>query len=719
MIPVFLPFSCFFRFQFLCRRFPFIAALERHLVELNLRQAGVIMNVHAENTIDGTLAGWLRFTATLKSTDKNYKYAVRSEILDSWMRCRQAKVNPTDNRIHHQLEHTGLQVMLRQNQTLIKIAKPFMENLYRIVAGTGFVVVLTDVRGYIMEILGDKNALLNPITVSFFQGASWSEEEAGTNAIGTALVIKKPIQVSGSEHYCRKHHCLTCSAAPILDAQGKVMGILDVSGESTAAHSHTLGMVVAAAEAIMAQLSIRKKNNELKVINNRLTNIFNTMSDGVILIDNNGVISELNPVAQKILGAGLSEAKPGVQVESILGTKHTFIRRMLKCKESCPGVEIMLDTSQGLSHCLASGEPVTDEQGLVTGGVIILRPIKQIQSLVNRFIGHYGTLQFSDIIGESKAILEAVRIASLAATSMSNVLLQGESGTGKEIFAQAIHNRSDRRVGPFIAVNCGAIPRELIGSELFGYGDGAFTGAKRGGKPGKFELADGGTLFLDEIGDMPLEQQVALLRVLQERKVIRIGCDKVIPIDVRVICATNKHLMKEVERGTFRKDLYYRLDVISITIPPLRERSEDIVPLFNHFLEKMDKACRGLAVSPEVITRIVRYSWPGNVRELQNVVERIVSLTEGSLITVANLPQDICNWQPAVTAEVAVAYADDIRPNTFCRREQRRVYLAENERQEIVALLSSHRGNVSLTAKSMGVSRNTLYRKMKQYAIYN
>ncbi|WP_371381701.1 sigma-54-dependent Fis family transcriptional regulator [Sporomusa aerivorans] len=677
--------------------------------------------MYAENNFDGTLAGWLRFTSPLKNKDKNYKYAVRRDILESWIRCREAKVSPTDNRIHLQLEYTSLQVMLRQNQELIRIAKPFMENLYKIVTGSGFVVCLTDVRGYIMEILGDKDTLLNPITVSFFQGASWSEEEAGTNAIGTALVIKRPIQVSGSEHYCRKHHCLTCSAAPILDAQGNLLGILDVSGESTAAHLHTLGMVVAAAEAIMAQLGIRKKNNELKVINHRLTNIFNTMSDGVILVDNNGVISELNPVAQKILDADLGkpEVKPGVQVESILGTKQTFIRRMLKCKESCLDVEIMLDTGQGLSHCLASGEPVTDEQGFVTGGVIILRPIKQIQSLVNRFIGHYGTLQFSDIIGESKAILEAIRIASLAATTMANVLLQGESGTGKEIFAQAIHNRSDRRAGPFIAVNCGAIPRELIGSELFGYGDGAFTGAKRGGKPGKFELACGGTLFLDEIGDMPLEQQVALLRVLQERKVNRIGCDKVIPIDVRVICATNKHLMKEVEKGTFRKDLYYRLDVISITIPPLRERPEDIVPLFNHFLEKLDKQSRRLVVSPEVIERLVRYSWPGNVRELQNVVERIVSLTEGQLITLANLPQDICNRQPASVAGIVANSPDDTRPESVCRREQRRVYLAENERQEIVALLSSHRGNVSLTAKSMGVSRNTLYRKMKQYAIYN
>ncbi len=679
------------------------------------------MSFYVESSSNYISEAWQLFTTTKTYTNQDCDFSVRSTILDSWTRCRDAGVNPYDPCIHPQLDSISLRVMLRENRELINIAKPFMTNLYEVVEGSGFVVALTDMRGYIMELFGDEDAQTNPMTVSFFRGASWRESQVGTNAIGTALVIKKPIQVSGSEHFCFEHHSLTCSAAPILDAQGRVLGILDVSGAATAAHRHTLGMVVAAAEAIMAQISIQKKNNELSVMNNRLTNIFNTMSDGVILVDKQGVISELNPVAKQILGSGLqrAEVKPGIQVESILGARNPLLEKILKRKEACAEMELMLETSNGLSHCLASGETVTDAQGLVTGGVIILRPIKQIQSLVNRFSGHYGTLQFSDIIGGSKALLEAVRVASLAAASMSNVLLQGESGTGKEIFAQAIHNRSNRQAGPFIAVNCGAIPRELIGSELFGYGEGAFTGAKRGGKPGKFELACGGTLFLDEIGDMPLEQQVALLRVLQERRVIRIGCDKVIPIDVRVICATNKCLMTEVEKGTFRKDLYYRLDVISITIPPLRERSDDIVALFNYFLDKQDKHCRRFVVSPEVIERIVRYDWPGNVRELQNVVERIVSLTEGQVVTLANLPQEICNCKAAThSSRERLHFPASNIVESFCRREQRRRVLDENEKQEILELLYNHGGNVSMTARDMGVSRNTLYRKMKQHAIY-
>ncbi|HEY3425460.1 MAG TPA: sigma 54-interacting transcriptional regulator, partial [Negativicutes bacterium] len=526
-----------------------------------------------------------------------------------------------------------------------------------------------------------------------------------------ALALRKPIQVSGAEHYCRQHHCLTCSAAPIWDSRGQLIGILDLSGASYLTHLHTLGMVVAAAAAIMAQLVIQQKNRELTLTNKRLTNVFNTMSDGVLVIDQYGIINELNPVAKTIIGKSKEEIL-GLPAEKLFGDKSALYHKILRDKESFVDVEITTYTGKG---CLAAGEPITDERGNVTGGLIILRPLKQIKNLVNRFNGNYGTLQFSDIIGTSKGILEAIRVASLAANSIANVLLQGESGTGKEIFAQAIHNRSERNNGPFIAVNCGAIPRELIGSELFGYEEGSFTGARRGGKPGKFELAAGGTLFLDEIGDMPLEQQVSLLRVLQDRKVVRIGGDKVIPVDVRVICATNKNLLTEVDIGKFRKDLYYRLNVISIIIPPLRERVEDIVLLFGYFLEKMDKKLgRVFCIQPEVIERITCYDWPGNVRELQNVVERIISLTEDQNISLAHLPTE---FNPASgpaqqsVLPLVVKIAGD--------RQERRRRVAESERQEIMLLLNEHGGNISVTAQQLGVSRNTLYRKMRLYDIKN
>lgn len=639
--------------------------------------------------------------------------AVNPQIAESWLRCSKAGVNPYGNERHYRLDAKILSKVLKEKEILITIAKPFMSNLYEFVKGSGFVVVLTDENGYIMEMFGDEDTIQNPMTSNFFPGASWDEEEAGTNAIGTALVTRKPIQVSGAEHYCQKHHCLTCSAAPIFDANENIVGILDMSGSSHASHLHTLGMVVAAAEAIMAQLSVRRKNHELALINSRLTNFFNTVSDGVIMVDKRDTIIELNPAAKTILGRSLQSLQ-GLPVDRLVEKRVPSGQNTLSARQAYHDVEVMVETKDGPCCCLASGEPILNERGIVTGGIIILRPIKQVQNLVNRFSGYSATLQFRDIIGDSAAIQDVIRFATLAATNTSNVLLQGESGTGKEIFAQAIHNRSTQRLGPFIALNCGAIPRELIGSELFGYEDGAFTGARRGGKPGKFELASGGTLFLDEIGDMPLDQQIALLRVIQEKKVNRIGGDKMIPVNVRLICASNKNLLQEVEKGTFRQDLFYRLNVMAIIIPPLRSRTSDIPCLFSHFLDKLGNDWgRSFQVEPEVFAYLLEYNWPGNVRELQNVVERAASLAENGTIALRHLPAEVYSPSPG--------HVLDSIPDSrgLDCRQQRQKLAKDAERNKIMSLLNVCAGNVSQVARELGVSRKTLYNKMRNYAIQN
>ena len=638
---------------------------------------------------------------------------LRTQIVESWLRCNLEGVNPYDTRYHESLDNIALSELLNKKNKLIRVAKPFMENLYKFVAGSGFVVVLTDENGYIMEMFCDESTLKDPMITNFVRGASWHEYEAGTNAIGTALAIGSPIQVSGAEHFCQKHHCLTCSAAPIMDPSGQVIGILDMSGASHASHLHTLGMVVAAAEAIMAQLRIQQKNGELALINNRLSNFFNTVSDGVLIVDKQKRVTELNPAARTILGRSADNVI-GTPVDRLLDFRAPR-GSLLSTDERFADVEVMVDTKDGACHCLASGEPVMNELGEVTGGIIILRHIKQVQNLVNRFSGYYATLQFSDIIGESIEIREAIRLATLSASTASNILLQGESGTGKEIFAQAIHNRSAQNSGPFLALNCGAIPRELIGSELFGYEEGAFTGAKRGGKPGKFELASGGTLFLDEIGDMPLEQQISLLRVIQEKKVARIGSDKMIPVNVRLICATNKNLLQEVERGAFRHDLFYRLNVMSITIPPLRNRVKDIPLLFTHFLEKLGRDWGvKFDVELEVFDYLNQYKWKGNVRELQNVVERAASLAENGIISLQQLPVEFY-------ASFSHSSPGPIMQSTksFDNREQRQQLLRDTEKSRIVNLLNIHAGNVSRVAREMGLSRKTLYNKMRSYAIQN
>jgi transcriptional regulator with PAS, ATPase and Fis domain len=281
----------------------------------------------------------------------------------------------------------------------------------------------------------------------------------------------------------------------------------------------------------------------------------------------------------------------------------------------------------------------------------------------------------------------------------------GESGTGKEIVAQAIHNASSRKSGPFLGINCAALPRGLIESELFGYTEGAFTGAKKGGNPGKFELADGGTLFLDEIGEMPLDVQAILLRVLQENSIVRIGGREIIPINVRIIAATNKNLLDQVKMGHFRNDLFYRLNVLTITIPPLRERSEDITILSYHFLDKVNQRLgkNVSVISDEVLRLFYNYNWPGNARELQNIIERSVNITNGNTVLPSSLPDYVLNTAKLSNGNY-VPLSDLLS-------------ISEYEKQLIVSLLHKHQGNRAKVAKHLGISRSTLYRKFKEYNI--
>jgi transcriptional regulator of acetoin/glycerol metabolism len=637
--------------------------------------------------------------------------AVSALIAESWRKCARTGVNPANGTGRIVLENAALKRLVDKNRILVSLAKPFMQNLYQFFRASGFIIVLTDAAGYILESFGDSDPLKNARAINFLPGADWQDVSVGTNAIGTALATGAPIQVSGSEHFCLRHHAWTCSAAPITGQGGKIIAVLDLSGPADACTPHTLAMVVAAAEAISMQLALREKNRELALANKRLTSIFNTMSEGVILVDRHGVVDEINAVAGRIIDRPNADLV-GRPIEKLLGGSAPFTRRMLAEKQPYADVELLLPGQHGPSHCLLSGEPVTDGQGEVSGGVIVVRPIKQVRSLVNRFSGYFTTFSFGDIIGRSPAILETVHLARLAAAGAANVLLQGESGTGKELFAQAIHHHGPRSDGPFVVVNCGAVPRELIGSELFGYEEGAFTGAARGGRPGKFELAGGGTIFLDEIGDMPLEHQAALLRVLQERRLVRIGGSRVIPADVRVICATNKNLAAEVGKGTFRHDLYYRLNVIALTIPPLRDRGDDAGLLFGHFLARLGRERgRTFAAESAVLDAVRAYHWPGNVRELHNAAERAVSLAEGDAILLRHLPPETYAGGGPLAHRGVHGLAAAVHMGSL--REQTRRQMDDRARRELAALLGECGGNISRLAKRLGIARSTVYRRLR------
>lgn len=461
-------------------------------------------------------------------------------------------------------------------------------------------------------------------------------------------------------------------------------------------------------------LELKKANQELIYLNENLNNVVENMSDGVVIVDELGNCEVLNPVIKNIWGNLFKQIKNRI-INDLRTGKSKFIGRMLQEKVAFRDEEIIFSTPQGPIHFLASGTPIINHNSPVKKGIVIIRPIKDVHRLVNRFAGAQARYTFEDIKTNNNTMLNMISQARHAAKSPSNILIQGESGTGKEMFAQAIHLASNRSQEPFIAVNCGAIPRDLIGSELFGYVEGAFTGAKKEGNPGKFELASGGTLFLDEIGDMPFEQQVALLRVIQEKAITRIGGNRIIPVDVRIICATNKNLLDEIKNGNFRADLYYRLNVIFLNIPPLRDRPEDIPLLLNYFIEKMSpKFSLDYTLPNNIIEPLLNYNWPGNVRELENVVERILIQSQGEDLDIKHLPLEILpkNYNTILPIDEK---SEPQGMNLIEARQKQQEKLLEIEKQQIINLLKIHQGNISQVAREMGMARSTIYKKMRQY----
>lgn len=592
------------------------------------------------------------------------------------------------------------------NSELLDIAAVAMNEVYRSLKGNGFHVLLADEEGWVVE-------SIPPLENHW--PSIWSNEVLGTNAIGSCILTNSGVQVAAQEHFHRGLEAFTTSAVPLTNKYGDLTLVLGLIGPCYEDHTRVLSMLHKVSKIIMNKWQVAEQNKELSLYSSRLKDVFNLMVEGVVVVNSRGDIEDMNQAAARILGNKAHGFKRA-SVQKIFAGKSWFTA-MLSTGKSFSDVELLLDSSGGRVHCLASGQASHDDKGNITGGMVVLHSIDRVHHLVNSVCGTGAELNFDDIIGNSPAILDTIRLSRVAADTMSNILLTGESGTGKEIFAQAIHNYSSRAQGPFVAINCGAIPRELIGSELFGYVEGAFTGARRGGKAGKFEMAAGGTLFLDEIGDMPLDQQVVLLRVLQEKLVTRIGDSKNIPVDVRIICASNQDLLAAIQKGAFRQDLYYRLNVVCISMPPLRDRKEDIVVLMRHHLSK-------LQAEPDIIDRVMsaavihclrQYHWPGNVRELQNVTERLAILAASQPVSISDLPPEIWGRQQRPEHTCAALRVDDIEAVPYLQKKHH--LLAEQESELILNLLERYHGNLSEVARAMGFSRTTLYRKLDLYSI--
>jgi len=645
---------------------------------------------------------------------------VRPVVADSWARCRDFGIRPYQNPRVKVKSQPEIEQIMTKTQELREVAGPLIERLLRSIQGLGFVVALTDEECCMVALNGEPEAINKAKIVDYQIGSIWAENAVGTNAIGVAAVIKQPVQISGTEHYWARCHHWTCSAAPVL-RDNFLIGILSISGPNSGIHSHMLGMVFAAAQAIEMQMENDEQYRRQKALHSQLNGVFEAMSEGVIVVDKYGHVQQINPAAGQILDRS-TEAVIGNNVVELMHDHREELQRLIDQGQECE-FEFIMDGKPGSNHASGIGKPIIDREKQVVGATIILRPMTQVRQLVARMTGAKARFTFDSIIGQEPVLKNAIKLAKIASRTSSNVLMQGESGTGKEVFAQAIHNGSSRRNGPFVAVNCAALPRELVGSELFGYDEGAFTGAKRDGRPGKFELANGGTLLLDEIGDMPLEQQGSLLRAIQEKAIVRVGGDKLIRVNVRIIAATNRDLLGLVAQGRFRQDLYYRLNVMQVAIPPLRDRRDDIPLLFRYFLYDM---CQKLGkvineVDDEVLRCLSAYNWPGNVRELQNIVERTSLVVEDGHVTVSHLPQEVTSlnqerrsdgWEWGSRSVIAVAHESVAREN-----RKRAMELKEKER--IIQTLDESGGNVSKAASILGISRNTLYRKLRKYGIQN
>lgn len=438
--------------------------------------------------------------------------------------------------------------------------------------------------------------------------------------------------------------------------------------------------------------------NELLAANSQINTIIQTVNEGIMLVSEKGEITYCNKASEELLKTSAEYIINRHLKEIFNGSEVDWPKLLKEGLESREFARV--EPKHRISYFITS-RPVMAE-GKFLGAVITFNPASTLHRLIGEFSGDQIDHSFNTILGISKALEECKQQAALAAKSNSTVLVTGETGTGKDLLARAIHSSSNRKNKPFIAINCAAIPETLLESELFGYEQGAFTGANKGGKPGKFQLADGGTLFLDEIGDMPLFLQAKLLRVLQEGSIERVGGVNKIAVDVRIIAATNRDLEKMVQHGEFREDLFYRLNVIPIEMPPLRERPMDVEILIHHFLEKygqlLHKTC--LRFSSEALQLLRTHTWPGNVRELENTVEYAVNMATSRKITVENLPKRL-----RATKE----------PETF-------ETLAELEKKELQKALNYFGDNAEgkkKIASALGISIATVYRKLKTYGLIN
>lgn len=658
---------------------------------------------------------WAQYAAGGTPIKQDNLYDERTrDIFASWQRCLHMGISPYQREAKLVLSSATFEQVKEANSELIRFSLPMITQLYSILKKFEVVVTLSDSKGILLKIIGNKDVINTIKKGRFIEAADWSERSAGTNAIGTALELGRPMIVSSYEHFCRCSQGFSCSCAPIHDPNYQLIGAINITGTDQTVGVHMLACAEATAQAIEYFFVMQRAEANCCLANNYKTALIDSVAQGIIAVDSNGNIKHFNQNSREYFGISADQSIIGHSLADILPKGNDNLLNMAYHQELMVGKEIFLADIQGQKKRYNLTTRRIETAGKSKEDYLFLiAEQKYVKKMAQTLMSTHAPLTFDNIIGNSPSILQTINVARRAAESESNVLLLGESGTGKDVFAQAIHNGSSRAKGPFVSINCGAIPKELIVSELFGFTEGSFTGARKGGGAGKFELSDGGTLFLDEIGEMPLDLQPVLLRVLETRKVTRIGGKDEIAVDVRVIAATNSNLREKVTQGLFRLDLYYRLNIICIDIPPLRDRKSDIPLLIQYFYERVGPNKLKWPIPEEFMKELAKYDFPGNVRELQNLVERCYNLDPDGKLLPDNLPADIRNWTDThpgnltrkESSEQTLRLESDLNVNTA----------SDLERLLIIQAMKHNNMNISKAAQELGWARSTLYRKLKKW----
>ena len=647
------------------------------------------------------------------------------DLIDqSHERCQALGVSRIERPDLGPLGRPDLTVARDRNVRLHAHAAPVMEMLREQIVNSHSMVLLTDATGTVLHSIGDDDFLERASKVALRPGANWAEATKGTNAIGTALVEEVPTLVHADEHYLHANHFLTCSAAPILDPRGNILGVLDVTGDHRSYHQHTMALVKMSARMIENHWLTDDYRNVMRLHFHSRVEFIGTLMEGILAVGADGKIVGANRGALEQLGLSGAALRMHT-LTTLLGTTVSALVDRFRSPLATPtplslaggrqfhalarfnwpvwtsladAAELPVPAAPGPTGRTATSAPSTGTQG--TGGGSALSQLRT------------GDAQLDSVVDKIRRVLDRD----------IPILILGDTGTGKELLARAIHTDSARGKQAFVAVNCASIPDSLIEAELFGYEDGAFTGARRKGSPGKIVQANGGTLFLDEIGDMPVALQAHLLRVLQERQVTPLGSSKSVAVDVTIICATHRNLREMIEQKQFREDLFYRLNGLAVKLPPLRERS-DLQALARRILDR-ESAGRRLNLAPEVLSLFEHYHWPGNVRQLFNVLRTAcVMAATDPVITRQHLSDDFLEDALARLPKMAGPSAASLAqppqamptpasaaPPSASDRPQT---LGDLEIEAIRQAVDAAGGNISEASKRLGISRNTIYRKLR------